>query len=442
MNSSESSSQNSPAPQSFLLECCLFVFLSALVWLIGTTHIILFGSMSDAKLMDLSYLNFSLSIVFAGYIIMHHFQGRRIMKLKARIKATMIAALTLMAFPISCKLWLPVFQTQAVEIVSLLGLTTLILLYRDTLSTAAKKSVVRIGTVLFWLVFPIVGLTFPVILYTYINSYVIYKYGRRKSENNHCLKKLALVNLACSPILFLVLLNNSIGPFIAYPELIFLLVSAWLLTIAMGLIIAQVNPKNFDRDEIAFRLQESKLLRPNMKMMDWVNIFQKAFLPGVILTFLVFPRVSIGGDKISYNRLASAIPTRIQSLERMIPNARNPYFLDNSHVGFGDGGVANIYNLESGKMDSTSGSAKYPLLPVSNPTLESPNQQFRLITKEGTRNIYCLIATSNSKVLLQFPDELKNISPEFSPDSQRLAYSVRSGNSDMLYVWNLASLSR
>jgi hypothetical protein len=144
MNSSESASQNSSAPQSFLVECCLFGFLSAFLWLGALNRIDLVGRISQDGLRQLSYFNLSLSIVFVGYVIMRHLRRRRIQKLQARIKATIIAALTLMTFPIGCKLWLPGFQVQAVAIASFLGLTTLILLYRDTFSTTLKAAIKKL----------------------------------------------------------------------------------------------------------------------------------------------------------------------------------------------------------------------------------------------------------------------------------------------------------
>jgi hypothetical protein len=490
MHTPESSSQNSSAPQSFLVECCWFGFLSAFLWLGALNRIDLVGRISQDGLRQLSYFNLSLSIVFVGYVIMRHLRRRRIQKLQARIKATIIAALTLMTFPIGCKLWLPGFQVQAVAIASFLGLTTLILLYRDTLSTTAKAEIKKLflrNRLIFWSFFlSLVGWTIaylllggfytsisyiipvhigiisfcfvlPVMLYTHVNSYIM----SNRRQNHYGGKELILVNLACSPILLLLLLKYGIRPVTAYSEFIFLLVSTWLLAMAMGLIIAQVHPKICHGDAIDPTPQQLKFLRSHRKMIGRVCLL----LLAVVVGFSLLPWVSTGPEEIGYSRLISTIPARIKSLERMTPGG-TPYFLDNSNIGFGDSVPATIYNIESGEMHSANevdrakltalqqdllgpkyrrpiGSEHkplgYPRLPIPGSTLESPNHQFRLIAKEGNRNMCYLIATGSGKVLLQLPGETEIESSQFSPDSQRLAHSDRSGT---LYVWNLASLSR
>jgi hypothetical protein len=452
MSSSESSSQNSSAPQSFLLECCLFVLLSAIAWLVAANHINALRHIPYDGVRQLSGLNLSLGIVFSSHIIMHCLRGRRIVRLRTRIKATVIAIITLMAFPIGCKVWLPVFQTQAVEIAILLGTTTLILLYRDTLSTATKKLVAAFLVIA--VIYTVASLVLPVTLYAYMNSYVIYKYRRSNPVNNHCSKKLALVNLACSPIPFLVLLSCSIGPFVAYPEFVPLLTSAWLLAMAMGFITAQIHPRNFHIDEITVGLQRFKDLRPQMKIVDWALFL----LQGMVMSQILLPWFLIGGNEISYNRLASDSSARIQALEQMIPVKscnQKYYFLDNSRIGCSDDDYQ-IYNLESGEMYNANESdrakltalqrehnpVRDPRLPIVAPTFESPNRQFHLTTKLDNRYMCCLIATSSGTVLLQFPDELQVSSPQFSPDSRRLAYLVFSNGNYKLYIWNLASLSR
>jgi hypothetical protein len=290
MHTPKSSSQNSSAPQSFLVECCWFGFLSALLWLGAVIRLDLVGHISQDGLRQLSYFNLSLSIVFAGYITMRHSRHRRIQQLQVRIKATIIAALTLMTFPLVCKLWLPGFQTQAVAIASFLGLTTLILLYRDTFSTTVKAAIKKLflrrhlivwgGFLMFfgWIIayvllsgfsqsisyiipvhIGIISFCFglPVMLYTHINSYIMSNYRQNHSGG----KELILVNLACSPILLLLLLKYGIRPVTAYSEFIFLLVSTWLLAMAMGLIIAQVHPKICHGDAIDPIPQELKFLR-------------------------------------------------------------------------------------------------------------------------------------------------------------------------------------
>jgi WD40 repeat protein len=195
-------------------------------------------------------------------------------------------------------------------------------------------------------------------------------------------------------------------------------------------------------------------------------------LLAVVIGFALLPWVSTGPEEIGYSRLISTIPARIKSLERMTPSG-NPYFLDNSHIGSGDSATALIYNIETGELYNANevdrakltalrqnplrpkymppirsehesmgyrpGYLGYLHLPIPGSTLESPNHQFRLIAKEGDRNMCYLIATGSGKVLLQLPGETEIESSQFSPDSQRLAHSDRSGT---LYVWNLASLSR
>jgi hypothetical protein len=499
MNSPESSSQNPSAPQSFLMECCWFGLLSASLWLAAVNRIDLVGRISQDGLRQLSYFNLSLSIVFVGYVMMRHLRHRRLQNIQARIKATIIAALTLMAFPIGCKLWLPAFQVQAVAIASFLGLTTLILLYRDTFSTTVKAAIKKLFLrryLIVWAIFlaffgwiiadlfldrfqksvsfiiPVhigtISFCFglPVMVYTHINSYIISNHRRNNSGSSYCLKELALVNLACSPILLLSLLKYSIRPVTAYSEFIFLLVSTWLLAMAMGLIIAQVHPKIFHGDAIDLRPKELKFLRSHRKMVGRTCLF----LLTVVVGFSLLPWFSTGLEEIGYSRLISTIPARIKSLEHIIPvkpfEHGRPDFLDNLHIGFGSRDDSEIFDLGNGKRYSANEADRtkltaleedplrprfirpigsedkplgYPRLPIPGSTLESPNHQFRLITKEGNRNMCYLIATGSDKVLLQLPGETEIESTQFSPDSQRLAYSDRAGT---LYVWNLASLSR